>query len=185
MKRTLYYRSTSSGCDCTQIYNGELELLLLVNSSKSCPEKARINNKKYVFVTYDLLMGYTTAWSNRGVTLRAYYDELSDNFLNKWKKPFILTWTIWRFAVIRFWNEVLEIDMKKVFQCIECRLKPPVLVADGTSVGFQARKLLGETNLFVPLRSKEVISAPIYRKRMFVKKQVNRNILKEAFLQSD
>ena len=61
-------------------------------------------------------MDYTTAWSNRGVTLRAYYDELSDNFLNKWKKTFLLTWNIWRFAVIRFLNEVLDIDMKKVFQ---------------------------------------------------------------------
>ena len=42
IKRTLYYRPTSSGCNCKQIYNGELDLFLLVNTSKSFQEKNKL-----------------------------------------------------------------------------------------------------------------------------------------------
>ena len=44
---------------------------------------------------------------------------------------------LWQQAVTKFWNEVLEIDMKKSFKCQQCGPRPPVLVADGTALGLQ------------------------------------------------
>ena len=86
----------------------------------------------------------------------------------------------WQKAISIFWNKVLDINMKEMFQCKNCGVRPEMLVADGVSIGLQLKRLAGKENLFIPFSNKPLIKGPPYKKRMFVKKHKNQMILKEA-----
>lgn len=112
--------------------------------------------------------------------MRSFYELLEANFKLKFQQPLRMHFRWWNIAVSRFWNEVIEIDLKTIFQCKQCGVRPPMLVADGTTIGLKAEKLQGLQNLFVPSGSRAVSRAPKYAERMFVKKYKNRQILCRA-----
>ena len=62
-------------------------------------------------------------------------------------------------------------NVKKHFRCGECGDEPPVLVADGTTLGLQAKRLMGKGNISLPTKSKKILEAPTYKARMFIKRK--------------
>ena len=85
----------------------------------------------------------------------------------------------WKLAVWTFWENVLGMDPKNLL-CESCGPFPEVLVADGVSIGMFIENLRGKENLFVPYNSPDVLQAPSFNDRNFIRQPSNRAILKKA-----
>ena len=79
-----------------------------------------------------------------------------------------------------FWKEVLNLPLQKLFICDDCGPRPDYLCMDGVSIGMMVDKVQKEGNLFVPIEPDNVLDAPEYKQRMFIKTKKNRRMLIKA-----
>ena len=92
----------------------------------------------------------------------------------------LLPWYIWNKAVQMFWREVLNLPLEKLFICDDCGPRPEYLCMDGVSIGMMVDKVQKEGNIFVPIQSENILDAPEFKERMFIKTKKNRNMLRTA-----
>ena len=136
-QRSAFFRPSEGGCECRQLYDGFEDMLLPVRGS-AYHEGRRVMH----LFTYSVMMKFTTAWCEKGTPI--------ENFRRQWQRYIKIHYNVdlgvdkklWQEAVAKFWNEVLEIDMKQSFKCQQCGPYPSVLVADGTALGLQVKPLL-------------------------------------------
>ena len=89
----------------------------------------------------------------------------------------------WKKAVQIFWQEVLKLDLKKLFTCENCGNLPSTLVLDGIALGVQIKKVKAfkEKMQFVLGRESErTLSGTKFEDRSFIKLKSNKEILKES-----
>ena len=96
------------------------------------------------------------------------------------KQEELLPWYVWNKAVRLFWKDVLNLPLEKLFTCDDCGPRPDYLCMDGVSIGMMVDKVQKEGNLFVPIESDNVLDAPEYKQRMFIKTKKNRRMLIKA-----
>ena len=95
----------------------------------------------------------------------------------------VIGWKNWHAACVEFWNNILTIDDKKSFMCVDCGPRPEVLVIDGIAMGLQISELkknLENMTTNTPCQSNKTFQVSKFEDRMFIIKPANRKILKEA-----
>ena len=95
----------------------------------------------------------------------------------------VISWKKWHAACVEFWNNILTIDDKKSFMCVDCGPRPEVLVIDGIAMGLQISELkknLENMTTNTPCQSNKTFQGSKFEDRMFISKPANRKILKEA-----
>ena len=94
----------------------------------------------------------------------------------------VISWNHWRKACVIFITEILRIDEKEVFKCVDCGPRPEVLVFDGIAMGLMKTELNKHKEMVKELvkKSKIDIEGSKFNDRMFIKRSKNRKILREA-----
>ena len=136
-------------------------------------------------VSLSLLTDFTHDFFTKGVTMRGFYLGYETMCTMKWgmDPKTVISWTNWHSACVEFWNNVLTIDDKKSFTCVTCGPRPKVLVVDGTAMGLQISELkkhIQNMKVEAPYKSKCIFEGSKFEERNFIKRPVNRKILKEA-----
>ena len=121
------------------------------------------------------MRSFNSAQNNR---LKQQYGAKDDELL-----PF----HIFRNSVNMFWGKVLEINPTSSFVCENCGPRPKALCFDGVCIGLLTEKLKkvesGE-QFDIPIVSEEILEAPDFKFRMFIKNHKNRKFLR-ACMESD
>ena len=127
-------------------------------------------------------MNYTASYSKMGSSERGFLAAHNSRMQFQYgaEQDDLLPWFIWNKAVMLFWNEVLNLPLDKLFVCDDCGPRPEVLCMDGVSIGIMVDKVQKEGNLFVPISSDEILDAPEYKERMFIKTKKNRKMIIKA-----
>ena len=178
INRIAYYRPTNSDvtkCDCRLVWTGEEYFLLNVNN------KGRKGRTTHL-VTYNFLLDYTYCFIKTGSTLRGYLAAHNKKIRDQYGADTheLVPFHIFRSAVFLFWGEVLNINPKTGFVCPECGPRPKTLCCDGVAVGMQWEKIKDISDLVLPFNSPEILDAPHYKERMFIKLKKNRDVLKKC-----
>ena len=81
-------------------------------------------------VSLSLLTDFTNDFFTKGVTMRGFYKGYESTCTMKWgmDPTQVLSWNKWHAACVDFWNNILTIDDKKSFVCVDCGPRPNVLV---------------------------------------------------------
>ena len=181
MERIIYYRPSEGTCNCRQSYTGEEDMLLVARLS--------VYHRKGIdqvcdLMTYPLLSHCTNRFGRNSGLRNAHY-ELVDDLQRLWGKAEsdVIPWESFRIGLWKFWENVLDLDLKTLYTCPECGQKPSTLVADGITLGIQIQRL-GECKLplYVPYESPQILKGTPYKKRVFVKFYFNRQIIRKACL---
>ena len=103
--------------------------------------------------------------------MRGYYKGYEAKCIMKWgmDQTKVIGWKNWHAACVEFWNNILTIDDKKSFMCVDCGPRPEVLVIDGIGMGMT-------TN--TPCQSNKTFQGSKFEDQMFISKPANRKILK-------
>ena len=177
--RVAYYRPTIvpgvENCECRQVWTGE-EYLVLNVSNKG--RKGRTGH----LITYNFLLDYTYNFIKTGSTLRGYLAAHNKKMTNQYgaEDHELVPFHIFKNAVFLFWEEVLNMNPKTAFVCPDCGPRPKTLCCDGVAVGMQWDKMKEISDLIMPFNSPEILDAPQYKERMFIKMKKNRDLLKKC-----
>ena len=80
----------------------------------------------------------------------------------------------------KFWEQVLELDMKALYTCPKCGPRPKVLVADGITLGTQIRNLTKcKLPMTVPYNSPEILEGSNHKQRMLIT-FANQHLIRKA-----
>ena len=113
-----------------------------------------------------------------GSTLRGYLASHNRRLVDQYgaDPEELLPFHIFKEAVYFFWVNVLEINKKSSFVCSNCGSRPADLFMDGVAVGMLFGKVTNiEMDDFIfPFESPEVLDAPAFKDRMFIKTKKNR-----------
>ena len=136
-------------------------------------------------VSLSLLTDFTNDFFTKGVTMRGFYKGYESTCIMKWgmDPTQVISWNKWHAACVDFWNNILTIDDKKSFVCVDCGPRPNVLVLDGIAMGLQISELKKNCENLktqTPFQSLKTFESSKYEDRMFIRKPANRKILKEA-----
>ena len=168
---------TSAHSNTLQLNTGEEYFLLNVNN------KGR-KGRTIHLVTYNFLLDYTYCFIKTGSTLRGYLAAHNKKLRDQYGADTheLVPFHIFRSAVFLFWEEVLNINPKTGFVCPECGPRPKTLCCDGVAVGMQWEKIkdISDLDLVLPFNSPEILDAPHYKERMFIKLKKNRDMLKKC-----
>ena len=126
-------------------------------------------------VTYNLLLTYTNDFTRIGST---HNRRLIDQYGADPEE--LLPFHIFKEAVYFVWVNVLEINKKSSFVGSNCGPKQANLCMDGVAVGmlFEKVKDIEMDDFIIPFESPEVLDAPAFKDRMFIKTKKNRDFLK-------
>jgi hypothetical protein len=176
--RVVYYRPTANQtCDCKHIWTGEDCLLLNVNKGQC--------GKIVHLVSYNLLLNYTYSFAKQGSTLRGFLASLNNRFVDQYgaEETELLPFHIFREAVYLFWTAVLDMNEKSSFVCSVCGPRPQDLCMDGVAVGmlFDKVKDINMDEFVIPFESSEILDAPSFRERMFIKNKKKQGISEKMY----
>ena len=183
-QRKIFYRPTTGKCNCQLPYNGEDNMLLEVGGLTRTRRKNGPNSVASV-VSLSLLFDYSLEFFETGQTMRGFHRTYRAKCMIKYgmAESEILCWIKWRKACNIFWKDILVMDLQEAYICKSCGPRPKTLVVDGIALGIQTkqlRKYMNKLNLFSPFLSPSILKGSIFRDRMFVKKQTNRDIIRQA-----
>ena len=179
-ERTIYYRKTET-CDCIKLYEGDEDFLIRIGGSG----ESKHQTKSVHLISYSLLLDFTLQFLHNGQTMNSFYHAHSAKCKFKFgmEESNIMTLNSWKKAVQIFWQEVLKLDLKKLFTCENCGNLPSTLVLDGIALGVQIKKVKAfkEKMQFVLGRESErTLSGTKFEDRSFIKLKSNKEILKES-----
>lgn len=183
-QRKIYFRPTTGGCKCRLPYDGEDDMLLEVGGQS----RTRIRNgpqSTATLVSLSLLFDFSLEFFETGQTMRGFYRSYKAKCHHKYgmKEEDIISWNKWRQACNIFWKDIFVINLKKTYLCNTCGPRPSTLVVDGIALGIQTKqfkKYMKNMTLYAPYSSPEILEGSVFSNRMFVKKQSNRNVLRNA-----
>ena len=91
---------------------------------------------KSKFVSISLLSDWSNDFFKNGTTMIGFLSAHNSKCEKKYgmHESEVLDWKTWRIACIDFFNKVLTIDESELFKCIDCGLRPKVLVIDGIAM---------------------------------------------------
>ena len=176
--RTVYYRKTTSTCNCKLLYDGASDLLLPVSTGKGIRLGYAFN-----IVSLSLLTDFLTDFLQNGTTMRGFYNSYKSKCTMKYgmQETDVICWRFWHIACLDFLERIVKIDELETFTCNTCGPRPKALVIDGVSMGMQVSKLIpGEITKTTKQISKVEIQGSNFQDRMFIKLASNRRILREA-----
>ena len=180
IERTIYYRPTVGDCKCYQTWTGASEKLLNISKNQI--------GKTVHIITYKMLLSYTWNFCKSGSTRHGYYQAHNNRMIFQYGvlQENILPWHIWNTAVTCFWEEILSMNPEKSFVCPDCGPRPDFLCMDGVCVGISVDNIKHQkdSDLFLQYSDKDILDAPDYKSRMFIKEKRNREIIRNACLQS-
>ena len=179
-ERKIYYRKTEN-CDCIKLYEGDEDFLIRIGGSGELKNQT----KSVHLISYSLLLDFTLQFLHNGQTMSSFYHAHSAKCKFKFgmEQSNIMTLFSWKKAVQIFWQEVLKLDLKKMFNCENCGNLPSTLVLDGIALGVQIKKVkdFKEKMQFVLGRESErTLSGTKFEDRSFIKLKSNKEILKES-----
>ena len=176
--RTVYYRKTTSTCNCKLLYDGASDLLLPVSTGKGIRLGYAFN-----IVSLSLLTDFLTDFLQNGTTMRGFYNSYKSKCTMKYgmSETDVICWRFWHIACLDFLERIVKIDEIETFTCSTCGPRPKTLVIDGVAMGLQVSKLIpGEITKTTKQISKVEIQGSNFQDRMFIKFASNRKILREA-----
>ena len=100
-----------------------------------------------------------------------------------WRKTKLSVGFAWRSACVEFFKNILRINEREAFQCIDCGPRPKVLVIDGIAMGIlktELHKYKHEIVQELANKSKKEFEGSNFRDRMFIKQTKNRLLLRKA-----
>ena len=86
-------------------------------------------------------------------------------------------------ACVEFFKNILRINEREAFHCIDCGPRPKVLVIDGIAMGIlktELHKYKHEIVQELANKSKKEFEGSNFRDRMFIKQTKNRLLLRKA-----
>ena len=130
IQRTAYYRPSLGDCACFQTCQGKDYFLLNSRNTK-------IGSPVFL-LTFNLLLSSTWLFSKSGTSLRGFLAAHNNRMISQYgaEQTELLPWHIFMSSIYLFWNEVLDLDLKKLFLCQNCGPKPEVLYMDGVKFIF-------------------------------------------------
>ena len=176
--RTVYYRKTTSTCNCKLLYDGASDLLLPVSRGSYKNLGMTVN-----LVSLSLLTDFLTEFFQNGTPMIGFYSSYKSKCTMKYgmKETDVISWKIWHLACLEFLERIVMIDEIETFTCNTCGPRPKALVLDGIAMGLQTSKLIpGEITKTSKQSSKIEIQGSNFRDRMFIKLPSNRKLLREA-----
>ena len=181
-ERKIFYRKTDK-CTCKKLYEGDEDFLIRVGGSHEPGTRARA--RPVHLISYSLLLDFTLQFLHNGQTINSFYHAHVAKSKLKFgiEESQIMTLVSWKYAVRIFWQEVLKLDLKKMYTCDNCGNLPSTLVLDGIALGVQIKKVkdFKEKMQFVLGReSEKILSGTKFVDRSFIKLKRNRDTLKES-----
>ena len=162
LNRTAYYRPTLGNCCCLKVWTGEMVLNV-----------SRAKGKTVHLVSYRKLHTFQWLFSKAGVTRRGYHKAEANRHRDQYgaREEEIIPWWIFNLAVNFYQNKVLKPDEKICSTCPDCGPKPDFLCCDGVMPTLPMKRLHGQTtdDLYLPMRSNEILDNPKYAERMIIK----------------
>ena len=75
--------------------------------------------------------------------MRGFYSGYKSKCVTKYgmDQDDIISWYAWHLTCVKFLTEILRIDEKRAFECIDCGPRPKVLVIDGIAMGIMKSEL--------------------------------------------
>lgn len=182
--RKVYYRPTTGECDCRLPYNGEDDMLLDMGGKHTTRQRNGTQSVS-TLVSLSLLFDFSIDFFETGQTMRGFHRSYRAKCLLKYGMDAedIVSWRKWREACNIFWKDIFVMDLKETYKCDNCGPRPHTLVVDGIAMGIQTKQLkkyMQNMKTAAPYSSPSILKGSAFRDRMFVKKQSNRNILREA-----
>ena len=107
IQRKAYFRPSAGNCECRQFYDGSEDMLLPIGTFR-----IQGNKPLYLF-TYTVMNKYTMTWCESGMTMDAYRRGWIRSMKREYNYDLKLNKKLWQLAVKVYWNEVLNVDMKK------------------------------------------------------------------------
>ena len=95
----------------------------------------------------------------------------------------IMTLVCWKKAVGIFWQDILKLDINKMYTCDNCGSLPSTLVFDGIALGIQIKKVKefkDKMQFVLGRESATKLSGTTFHDRSFIKLKSNKDLLKEC-----
>ena len=95
----------------------------------------------------------------------------------------IMTLVCWKKAVGIFWQDILKLDINKMYTCDNCGSLPSTLVFDGIALGIQIKKVKefkDKMQFILGRESATKLSGTTFQDRSFIKLKSNKDLLKEC-----
>ena len=186
-ERKLFYRKANGDCNCILLYDGKADMLLY--SSHHSPQLTKAHTGRLGYrvnlVSISLLADFTNDFFKNGTTITGFYTGYRSKCITKYgmDEKDVIPMIAWKAACVKFLTEILTIDEKEAFQCIDCGPRPKVLVIDGIAMGIMKSELKKQEEEILKdlgTKSHTDIQGSNYNDRMFIKLSRNRKIIKNA-----
>ena len=191
-ERTIFYRRAIGDCNCIILYDGKDDMLLPVSHHK--PKLTKTTGRRFGYkvnvVSLSLLSDYANNFFKNGTPMIGFYKSYKSKCINKYgmEEDEIVSWVAWRSACVEFFKNILRINEREAFQCIDCGPRPKVLVIDGIAMGIlktELHKYKHEIVQELANKSKKEFEGSNFRDRMFIKQTKNRLLLRKAVKNKD
>jgi len=159
-------------------------MLLVVNNIKVNKVKTEKTRMGYPInlVSLSLLTDYIHDFFTKGSTMRSFYVGYEKKCIMKWgmEPKQVISWNMWHSACVEFLNNILTIDDKKCFTCINCGPRPKVMVVDGIAMGLQISELkkhIEKMNFQAPYKSNTILEGSKFEDRNFIRKGLKKHAI--------
>ena len=120
-ERKIYYRKTEK-CDCKKLYEGDEDFLIRIGGSFDLKNQTRSVH----LISYSLLLEFTLHFMHNGQTMNSFYHAHFANCQFKFgmEESQIMTLVCWKKAVGIFWQDILKLNINKMYTCDNCGSLP-------------------------------------------------------------
>ena len=179
-ERKIYYRKTEK-CDCKKLYEGDEDFLIRIGGSFDLKNQTRSVH----LISYSLLLEFTLHFLHNGQTMNSFYHAhfAKCKFKFGMEESQIMTLVCWKKAVGIFWQDILKLDINKMYTCDNCGSLPSTLVFDGIALGIQIKKVKefkDKMQFILGRESATKLSGTTFQDRSFIKLKSNKDLLKEC-----